>query len=520
MRLLLLVPCLLGVTSAVAGELRGRIDGGGRVYLSGPDGKNVFVSAADDTSKAIRYDVKRGLRSVERHTSVLGSFKAEIKGKHVLVVEKGKEFKPYRKEIDVGDDPLELDIKLERWITMSNRGWYSGETHVHRRVEDLKMLVLAEDLNVALPLTAWVTDSRETPATHNKNREPVPPAKLIEVTKENVIWPVNTEYEIFTVNGKRHTLGAVFVLNHKRAFTVTAPTVRPIAEAARKQGAILDLDKHNWPWSMMIVPEMKVGLYELTNNHIWRTEFMFAEWYADYARQLIGGKGPMSEREWIESGFRNYYALLNCGFDIKPSAGTASGVHPVPLGFGRVYVKLDGEFNYDAWMDGLANGRSFVTTGPMLECTVDGQHADKRLAKKLGDKVKLKGRVSSWDPLGGVEIVVNGDVVSMISPQPAFDLKTGYRIAFDNEIEVKGPSWIAVRAWQARKDRRPRFAHTAPFHIDVEGKPLRPKKAEVEYLIRRVSDEIVRHTDVLSDEALAEYRSALATYEHLLERAR
>ena len=43
---------------------------------------------------------------------------------------------------------------------------------------------------------------------------------------------------------------------------------------------------------------------------------------------------------------------------IKPSAGTASGVHPVPLGFGRVYVKLSGPFRYESWINGLRDGRS------------------------------------------------------------------------------------------------------------------------------------------------------------------
>ena len=49
-----------------------------------------------------------------------------------------------------------------------------------------------------------------------------------------------------------------------------------------------------------------------------------------------------------------------------PTGGTASGVHPVPLGFGRVYVHLPGGFSYKTWVSGLNQGRSFVTTGPML----------------------------------------------------------------------------------------------------------------------------------------------------------
>jgi len=53
--------------------------------------------------------------------------------------------------------------------------------------------------------------------------------------------------------GNRHTLGAVFILNHKKALELAAPPVGPIADEARRQGGILELDKHNWPWSMMLV---------------------------------------------------------------------------------------------------------------------------------------------------------------------------------------------------------------------------------------------------------------------------
>ena len=73
------------------------------------------------------------------------------------------------------------------------------------------------------------------------------------------------------------------------------------------------------------------------------------------------------------TGFQNYYALLNCGFRLRPTAGTASGVHPVPLGFGRVYVNCPDKFSYDAWVRGLDRGESFVTTGPMLLVRVNGK---------------------------------------------------------------------------------------------------------------------------------------------------
>ena len=66
-------------------------------------------------------------------------------------------------------------------------------------------------------------------------------------------------------------------------------------------------------------------------------------------------------------------------------------------------------------------------------------------------------------------------------------------------------TWFVVRCFETMPDGRERFAHSAPIFIDVNGKPLRPRKAEVEYLISRVQGEIERNKGVLSNEALAEY---------------
>ena len=135
--------------------------------------------------------------------------------------------------------------------------------------------------------------------------------------------------------------------------------MKPIAERIHKEGGLIELDKHNWPWSMVIVPVAKVDLFELTNNHVWRTEFAFGSFgepAPEYMKIERDRKG-FTEQGWIDYGFQNYYALLNCGFRLRPTAGTASGVHPVPLGFGRVYVHCPQKFSYDAWVRGLDRGR-------------------------------------------------------------------------------------------------------------------------------------------------------------------
>ena len=82
----------------------------------------------------------------------------------------------------------------------------------------------------------------------------------------------------------------------------------------------------------------------------------------------------------------------------------SSGVHPVPLGFGRVYVHLDGPLDSGAWLKGLNAGRSFVTTGPLLFVTLDGHEPGHRFeqAGASARDYRLAGTAESAVPLGRI----------------------------------------------------------------------------------------------------------------------
>ena len=498
-----------------------------RVYVRASDGRWLFARSASKQGSAVEYRKQRQKGSLEMHTTVSAHpFVVEVPpGRCTVRVEHGKDYLPARRTLEVGREPVQLKIALRRWIDMAAAGWYSGDTHVHRSLAELPNVMLAEDLNVALPLSYWVTRAYTSPGTGDKSTTADVRAEPIRVDPTHVIYPVNTEYEIFSVGQKRHTLGAVFVLGHKTPFTRGVPPVGPIAEEARRQGALLDLDKHSWPWSLMLVPVMKVDLFELANNHVWQTEFGFRRWSLDvipaYAN-LEQDAGGFTERGWLDFGFEVYYTLLNCGFRLRPTAGTASGVHPVPLGFGRVYVHLPDGFSYAKWMQGLNAGRSFVTTGPMLMIQVDGRPPGSTIRAGAEGKrsCRVTGTARSIRPLRPIEIVVNGRVVQRVKPQNDKVEPGSYESPIRADVELDGSSWIAVRVFEDRADGRVRFAHSSPVHVDVSGQPLRPRRQEVDYLIRRMKEELARNKDVLRPEGLKEYEQALRIYEELAQQAR
>lgn len=491
-----------------------------RIYIQGEDGTWHFPKSEAKAGLAIEYRKQRqdNRRAVEMHTTLSAHpFAVTLPpGRYTVTVERGKEFLPETRAVTVGTGPVELAFKLRRWVDMAARGWYSGETHVHRPAEELPTLMLAEDLNVTFPLSYWVTEAFASPKTAGKGPFRGADPKPVAVDPTHVIYPLNTEYEIFTVGKERHTLGAFFALNHRTVLDAGVPPVKPVAERVHAEGGLIELDKHNWPWSMALVPVMKVDLYELANNHVWRTEFAFGgfgEPAPEYMK-VERGKNGFTERGWLDYGFQNYYALLDCGFRLRPTAGTASGVHPVPLGFGRVYVHCPDGFGYDAWVGGLGRGESFVTTGPMLLVRVNGKDPGTTFKPSEGKHVyRIAGEALSAGPLDRVEVVVNGEVARTIKPANAKREQGGHASAIDETLTLDGSAWLAVRCYESLPAGRVRFAHTAPFHVEVLGRPLRPRPAEVEFLIRRVEEQIARSKNVLPPAALDEYREGLRAYQ-------
>ena len=497
-----------------------------RISIRAATGTWYFPKSASSQGSAVEYRRQVSPSSLEQHVTLSAHpFEVELPaGTYTVTVERGKEYIPLSKEVTIVDSAIEISFPMKRWTNMAKQGWYSGDVHAHRPLADVPNLILAEDLNVAMPLSHWVTVAETSPLSGNRIEGAVPRPKWIAVDATHGIYPLNSEYEIFTVGGKSHTLGAVLILGQSEVIDQGVPPVRRVAERAHQQGAFLDLEKHSWAWTPMIVPLMKPDLFELVNNHCWPTEFAFHSWTIDMASksmQLETNAQGFTEWGWIEFGLKSYYAYLNCGFRMMPSAGTGSGVHPVPLGFGRVYVEVPGEFSYQKWRDGLLAGRSFVTTGPMMQLAFNGQSAGHQFdGNPAGTQIRITGTVQSLNSLGRIEVMVNGNIAQTISRSAQVrGEEQVHAVDIDETVLMDGSGWLAVRCFESRSDQRIRFAHSAPVFVDVPGQPQAPYQDEVEHFVERMEQEVKRNHGVLSPDAFDEYQEALSIYRGLQERA-
>ena len=107
-----------------------------RLYVQNEHGDFFFAESAATNGSAVRYDRQNGgnKRAIERHTALSAHpFHVALRpGRYTFVVERGKEFHPLERIVQVGDTPMIITLGLRRFVDMAKLGWFSGDTHVHR----------------------------------------------------------------------------------------------------------------------------------------------------------------------------------------------------------------------------------------------------------------------------------------------------------------------------------------------------------------------------------------------------
>lgn len=519
---------LLVASPLRAAELRGRIIDAvtgqpvaARLYLSDESGRWHQAQSSDPTGRALAYAVERpATRSSEVHTTLSAHpFHADIPpGKITVRVERGLEYQPQELTVDHSDQGSTVSITLTRWTDLQKKGWFSGDVFLHRPLADCAHLALAEDVNVLFPIHYWTTESGLPPASGNRTISgPTPEPALQIVDSTHVIWPLNTEVELFTVDGRAHMQGAFWVFGHRAPLTAAVPPLGPVASQIKAHGGHVDTEKPNWPWTVMLIPTLQPRFFRLLNNHHWRTAFGTGSWKpVDAPEWMQCERDPqqnLTEDGWTTFGLRLYYALLNSGFRLVPTAGTGSGVHPVPVGFSRTYVEQPDGFSYENWMDRLQEGRCFVSNGPMVLARFDGRPPGHIFTDFSEGVVRIRYEAAAAHGIHRIELIHDGTVAASV--MGASDEQSG-----ELQATVTRSGWMALRAWELTPEGRLRLAHTAPVWFEVADYPSIPKAEETAWFIQQVEAERTRHQGVLPDAALAEYEAALAAYRTLHARAR
>jgi hypothetical protein len=246
-------------------------------------------------------------------------------GTYSLEVERGPEFSAHRSAVAVAPGTTtNIVITLPRIVDLAAEGWWSGELHVHRPIADAELLMRAEDLHVAPFITWWNRQNIWS------NRPPANPLRQFDGDRFVHVLGGEDEREG----------GALLYFNLKQPLVITDatrhfPSSLNYAELARKESGVwIDIEKPFW-WDFPLW--IASGLCDsvgIANNHMHRAGMYNGEAWGK-ARDTNAFPTLRGNGFWTQE---IYYHALNCGLRLPPSAGSASGVLPNPVGYNRVYV--------------------------------------------------------------------------------------------------------------------------------------------------------------------------------------
>ena len=480
-----------------------------RIYLQGSDGRSYFPDGSYPRVVSVTEDYYF-------HTD--GSFSVTLPvGGADLEVWRGFEYEPVQRSVDVrAGEWTTVEVELSRWIDMAADGWYSGDNHIHPNYGghyfvqpiDLRNKSQAEDLNVANGMIAnyWGNSRVEDlehflgrPHPHGDARtvvyynEEYRPSYFAHLSLLNLVELI-TPFYIGYVGTAHHAL-----------YPDNASVLRRVHEQGGIGGYVhpfglnhRDPDAAGQGGARELPVDAILGVADFVDVAcIWSDELGTAE---------------------------VWYRLLNTGSRIPATAGTDAMTdiwrHPA-VGTTRSYVYTGKqELEYGEWASAMAEGRAFVTSGPILSLDVSGRGMGEELAASRGDVLRVSASARSIFDMDRLDIIRNGEIVHTVASNGSRTIEA------DLEIPVESSGWIAARVLGPTQHGvmdSYLFAHTNPVYVVADAEPIR-SHADAAFFVRWIEEtlEELRGMDRWDDpaqkaEVIATFEQARRLYQDQVE---
>jgi putative membrane-bound dehydrogenase-like protein len=215
--------------------------------------------------------------------------------------------------------------------------------------------------------------------------------------------------------------------------------------------------------------------------------------YADFAQKSVNGVELLQFGIYREIGLEDWYRILNIGYRF-PCVGASDYPACRTLGDCRTYVESNERPDFRSWLRGAAEGRSFVTTGPLIRLEVEGKRPGSTwsFTGTGPHRVVARARVISWvAPVTRLHVIINGRVVQELAVPASQGL--GNWLELEIPIELKESSWIAARAFSTSAAGSPDAeSHTNPVYVYLDGKAPY-NRADLDHLVGRLDGQIEKN---------------------------
>ncbi len=419
---------------------------------------------------------------------------------------------------------IERTYKLRQGIDMQARGWMSADSHVHSLSPEGAMRQMAiEDVDYTNLMFIGPEHPLFTRGFVTGQPHPIS-------TSDHIVY---VSQEVRDMNqGHMTLLGMHDPIEPVLVYTGTGKTElipRPneplnteVTQRMRDQGG-LAFHAHFlfWPGYGSAVG----GALGLLDGLEWTSTDIVHN--KRWTRQGLSIPGYEIRPTGADSG-RLYYRMLNCGVRMPLIGGTDKMSAARPIGsVARTYAKVE-DWSHDGFLDAVKNGRTFVTNGPLLTLTANGESvgSDLRFTGTNPVTVTVNAHCFTQRPINYLQIIQDGEVAYEIR-KDRFEQEAD----FDFELIFKQSGWIALRAGHDTSDPEDWWgytmaAHTSPLYVTVNDESP-ANKEDAKYLMARVDktldwaqNEAIWTSPTTRYTAIESFQRAHRFYEQALERAR
>jgi hypothetical protein len=463
-------------------------------------------------------------------------------GSYTVEVTRGPEYVAQRETLNVsaGARPEEWRFRLKRWIDPTSLGWYSGDHHIHAAgcshyeaptqgvmPKDMIRHIVGEGLNVGDVLTWGPCYYFQKQFFEAKVNPLSTPSNLMRYDVEVSGFPSSFNGHLTLLGLRDQDYPGAETIEEWPSWDL------PILKWAKAQGAVAGFAHSGWG--------LEVKTQELPNYEMPKFDGIGAnEYVVDVTHDAVDFISVVDTPATWELNI--WYHTLNSGFRTRIGGETDFPcIYAERVGMGRSYVQLGGRLDYDAWVKGLRDGRSYVSDGKshLLDFRVDGLAVGTRGSELKLDaprRVRVTARVAAllaavpdesvrarrqdqtpyWDieraRIGDtrevpLEVVVNGRAVARKNVTADGALR---EVSFD--VDVERSSWVALRILPS--------SHTNPVFVTVGGRPVRASRRSAEWCLAAVNQCWSQKSPQISarerPEAEHAYEAARETYRRII----
>jgi hypothetical protein len=407
----------------------------------------------------------------------------------------------------------QLQFDLKRWIKLADHGWMSGDHHIHaagcshydsptQGVNPATMMrhILGEDLQVGCVLTWGPCWYFQKNFFNGRNHE--------LSTRTNVM-----RYDIEVSGFPSSHAGHLCLLRLSEDDYPNTTKIEewpswdlPVLKWGKEQGGVVGFSHSGWG---LMVEEEVLPSYQMPKfDGIGANEYI-----VDVTHDVVDFISAVDTPIIWELSV--WYHTLNCGFDTRISGETDFPcIYGERVGLGRSYVKLpvNRKIDFDNWVQGIKDGRSYVGDGKshLYNFKVNGLG----VGEKGGD-----GRSSYLALAPNEPIVATVTAAALLAPEPIGDLQNRplrskpywhverarigdtrkvpvelvingvvvetQEISADGNVrdlifdyKLTRSSWVAMRIFAT--------SHTNPIFIEVGGEPIRASKRSAQWCLNAV----------------------------------